>query len=332
MSTATRLALASLLVLAVSRAPAADWEPTTADLVKAEKPGFGGVGGVVVDRATGDVFIDLSDKGLYRSADQGKTWKKHGPVIKGRTEWPGCLTFDPSDKTRTMLMATVYGGPVAVSEDTGENWKLMDRTCSHVDWCAVDWADPQRKFVLALKHESGGLLLASHDGGKSFTELGKGHGPAWVFDDKTAVVAEMKTKDRPRPRLLRTSDGGRSFEAVGDYTAMALPKWRDGTLYWLVDGALLTTTDRGKSWKKLSDVKDGRYGPVFGKGARQMFVLTKDAVVESGDGGASWGKPIALPKVVRGGSPLTWLDYDPKNDVLYVMKMGSDLYRMARGK
>ena len=29
-------------------------------------------------------------------------------------------------------------------------------------------------------------------------------------------------------------------------------------------------------------------------------------------------------------SALTWLDYDPKNDVLYVMKMGSDLFRLAR--
>jgi hypothetical protein len=323
---------AVLLSLLAARAPAADWEATTADLIKAEKPGFGGLCGVAVDHATGDVFIDLSEKGLYRSADQGRTWKKHGPAVKGRTEWPGCLALDPTGKTRRMLLATVYGGPVAVSEDAGENWKLMDKACGHVDWCAVDWADPATKFVLALKHESGGLLLASRDGGKSFVEVGKGYGPAWVFDEKTAVVAEMKTKERPKPRLLRTTGGGRTFEPTGEYTATALPKWREGTLYWLVDGALLATTDQGKSWKVLSELKDGRYGPVFGKEDRQLFVLTKDGVVESTDGGATWGKPVALPKEVKGGSPLTWLEYDPKNDVLYVMKMGSDLYRLARGR
>jgi photosystem II stability/assembly factor-like uncharacterized protein len=332
MTPPTRVALAVLFLLA-ARASAADWEATaTADFAKAEKTGFGNVCGVVVDRTTGDVYIDLSDKGLFRSTDQGKTWKKHGPVIKGRTEWPGCLMFDPTGKAKGLLMALVYGGPVGFSDDAGENWKFMDPKCQHVDWCAVDWADPARKFVLALKHESGGTLIASHDGGKTFTEVGKGYGPAWVFDDKTAVVAEMKTKDRPRPRLMRTDDGGKTFAEVGEHTATALPKWRDGTLYWLVDGALLTTTDQGKTWKKLSDLKDGRYGPVFGKDAKQMFVLTKDGVVESADGGATWGKPLALPKEVRGGSPLTWLDYDPKNDVLYVMKMGSDLYRLARGK
>jgi BNR/Asp-box repeat len=313
-------------------ARAADWEPMTADLVKTEKPGFGGVCGVVVDRVSGDVFIDLSDKGLYRSADQGKTWKKQGPVVKGRTEWPGCLLFDPAKMRPRLLMALVYGAPVGVSPDSGETWKVMDGKSSHVDWCAVDWSDPERNFVLALKHESGGTLIASHDGGKTFTEVGKGYGPAWVFDEKTAVVAEMKTKDRPKPRLLRTTDGGKTFEPCGDYTATALPKSRDDTFYWLVEGALLTTTDQGKTWKKVSDLKDGRYGPVFGKDVKQLFVLTKDGIVESSDGGASWGKPIALPKEVKGGSPLTWLEYDSKNDVLYVMKMGSDLYRLARGK
>jgi photosystem II stability/assembly factor-like uncharacterized protein len=331
MTHANRLALSAFLLLAV-RAPAADWEPTTTDLIKAEKPGYGGLCGVVVDHASGDVFIDLSEKGLYRSSDQGKTWKKHGPEVKGRTEWPGCLALDPTRKSRGMLLATVYGGPVVLSSDGGESWKLVDKKCLHVDWCAIDWADPDRKFMLALKHESGGQLLASTDGGKSFTELGKGHGPAWVFDDKTAVVAQMKTKEQPKPHLLRTTDGGRTFQEVGEYTATALPKWHDGTLYWLVDGALLTTTDQGKSWKKLCDLKDGRYGPVFGKDPRQMFVLTKDGITETTDGGATWGKALAVPKDLKGVSPLTWIDYDPKNDVLYVMKMTSDLYRLARGK
>ena len=318
--------------LFVGRAVAADWEATTADLVKTEKPGYGGLCGVVVDHSTGEVIVNLSDKGLYQSADQGKTWKKYGPVTKGRTEWPGCLIFDPTDKSRRLLMALVYGAPVNMSPDAGETWSQMYAKSSHVDWAVVDWADPANKFVLALKHESGGLLLASHDSGKTFTDVGKGYGPAWIFDDKTAVVAEARSKDRPKPRLMRTTDGAKSFEPVGDYTATALPMWRDGTLYWLVDGSLIATTDQGKTWSKVSEVKDGAYGPVFGKDAKHMFVLTKTGIAESTDGGATWVKPIALPKELKGTSPLTWIDYDPKNDVLYVMRMTSDLYRLVRGK
>src|SRR5262245_59448250 len=81
-------------------ASAADWEPVTAELIKSEKPGYGGLCGVAVDHSTGDVLINLSDKGLFRSIDQGKSWKKLGPVIKGRTEWPGCLQLDPTGKSQ----------------------------------------------------------------------------------------------------------------------------------------------------------------------------------------------------------------------------------------
>ncbi len=151
-----------------------------------------------------------------------------------------------------------------------------------------------------------------------------------MFDGRTAVVAEAKSKDRPKPRLLRTADGGKTWDPVGDYTASALPKWHDGTLYWLVDGALLSTADRGKTWAKVSEIKDGQYGPVFGRDSKHLFVLTRTGIVESANGGATWVKPIMLPKEFKGTSPLTWLDYDPKADIVYVMKMGSDLYRLTR--
>jgi photosystem II stability/assembly factor-like uncharacterized protein len=322
--------LATLLCLTPARA--ADWEATTTELLRTEKTGFGGLCGVLVDHQTGEVIVDLSDRGLYHSADQGKTWQRLGEELKGRTEWPGCLQLDPTGKTRRLAVALVYGSPVAVAAEPGAKWQVMNGKAAHVDWCALDWADAEPTFVLALKHESGGLLIASRDGGKSFDEVGKGHGPAWVFDDKTAVVAEIKTKDRPRPGLLRTTDGGRTFKPCGAYSTQALPKWRDGTLYWLVDGALLTTGDKGETWKEVGHVQDGRYGPIFGKDAGQMFVLTKDGIAETHDGGTTWSASVPLPATVRGGGPLTWIEYDPKHDVLYAMKMGSDLFKLDRGR
>src|SRR4051794_1119502 len=320
------LALAALTLFGSTSA--AEWEPVATELLKSEKTGFGGLCGIAVDHTTGDVLIDLSDRGLFRSTDRGKTWAKLGPVVKGRTEWPGCLLFDPTGKSKRLLMALVYGAPFGLSGDGGETWAAMDAKSSHVDWAGADWAG--MKFVLALKHESGGLLLASHDGGKTFAELGKGYGPAWVFDGQAAVAAEARSKDRPKPRLLRTADGGKTWDPVGEHTATALPKCHDGTLYWLVEGALVTSADRGQTWAKVSDVKDGTYGPIFGRDSKHLFVLTKGGILETTDAGATWGKPTPLPKELKGTSPLTWLEYDPKGDVLYAMMMGSDLYRMVR--
>jgi hypothetical protein len=322
--------LAVLALLAGTAARAAEWEAMTAELLKAAKPGYGGLSGVAVDHRSGDLYVCVSDRGVYRSADQGRTWKPFGKPFKGRTEWPGALMIDPVGKGKRLAVATVYGAPIALGSTEGGDWKFLAPRSSHVDWCALDWGDADPKFVLALKHESGGLLIASRDGGKTFADVGKGYGPAWVFDDKTAVVARTRTKEKTKPVLMRTTDGGKTFAGGDAFFAEALPKWRGGTLYWLTDRQLIATKDKGESWKVLGEVKGGRYGPLFGKGGKHLFVLTNAGVIESRDGGASWGAPVALPKELRPVGALSWMDYDPTRDVLYAMKMGSQLYKLAR--
>ena len=322
-----RLKWAIVTVLAtwfIGSVNAADWEPITTDLIAKEKPGYGGLSGVVVDHANGNLYVCVSDRGVFRSTDQGKTWERFGKdAVKGRTEWPGCFLLDPTGKTKRFLLARVYGEPIAVGD--GGEWKTMAKESAHVDFAAIDWSEPDLKFVLAVKHESDGKLLVSDDGGKTFREVGKGYGAAWIFDNKTAVVAEVKTKE-----LLRTTDGGKTFQSVAKHEIKTLPKWHDGALYWLMDGALYRTMDKGEKWEKLGDVKDARYGPIFGKDAKRLFVLTKDGVVESMDGGATWSKPLAPPKEMKGISALTWLEYDPVSDTLYLMKMTSELYKLSR--
>ncbi len=329
-----------LLIPALARAddPPA-WTPTLGELVKTEKAGFGGLCGVVVDPAKGTVWINVSDRGFYRSDDQAKTFVRCGEKQpKGRTESPGCFMLDPTGKTTRLMTALVYGAPISSSADGGATWTPLDKKTEHVDWFAADWTNKAPRFVLALKHEKDGLLLASGDGGKTFTEVGKGYGTGWVFDDKTAVVAEAKTKDKPKPNLMRTTDGGTTwkpcgeFSPVGNGSAQALPRWFDGKLYWLVDGALIASKDAGETWAKVCDLTDGRYGPVFGTDAKRLFVVTKDGVIESTDAGATWGKPIPPPKDLKGVGGLTWLAFDAKGDVLYLMKMGTDLYKLQAGK
>ena len=327
-----RFASLAIAVLISPVATAQDWQPTTAALIQKEKPGYGGLSGVAVDRANGHVYVNVSDRGVFRSTDQCKTWERVGKEpFKGRTETPGCLMLDPTGKTKRLVMATVYGVPIVATTTDSGDWRTFDKASVHVDWCSVDWTDPEMKFILALKHESGGQLLRSRDGGKTFDELGKGHGPAWVFDANTAVVALPKSKDRPKGSIARTTDGGTTFQPAGDYNPQWLPRPHGDALYWLSDGAIIKTADKGVSWTKLCDLKDGRFGPVFGKDAKHLFVLTGAGIVESRDGGATWAKPIAVPKELKGVSPLTWLDYDPANDALYVMKMTSELYRWERG-
>ena len=316
---------------------AQDWKPVTVELLKSEKTGFGGLCGLVVDHKTGELWANLSDRGMFYSSDQGQTWKRVSEnQPKGRTESPGCWMIDPTSKTRRMVAPLVYGSPISVSSDAAVTWTMLDGKSAHVDWCAVDWTDPEMKFILTLKHEADGLLLASGDGGRSFTEVGKGYGAGWVFDHQTAVVSQAKTKQQPNPHLMRTTDGGKTFQSCGEYSpvgvnsAQALPKWHDGALYWLVEGGLIVSRDKGASWNRIGEVKNALYGPIFGKTASHLFVLTKFGPVESSDGGKTWSPPIAPPNEMKGIGGLTWLEYDAAHDIVYLMKMGSELYQLKR--
>jgi photosystem II stability/assembly factor-like uncharacterized protein len=323
--------VAFLFAILITSSAAQDWQPVTEALIAAEKPGYGKLCGIAVDHASGDVYINLSDKGLYRSKDAGKSWTHIGMAFKGRTETPGCLMLDPLGGKR-LVCTIIQGSPIIVSPAFGATWKALGNKSTGVDWCAVDWTDKDMKFILTLKHESGDLLLVSRDGGKQFEELGKGYGPAWIFDGQTAVVAQAKNKANPKPVLLRTTDAAQTFQPCGEFHAKALPRWHKDTLYWVVEGALISTKDEGQSWTKISGLKDGRFGPIFGKNPEHLFVLTGAGIVESTDGGKSWGKAIAAPKEMKGTGGLSWMDYDPTRDVLYIMKMTSELYRMERTK
>jgi len=88
----------------------------------------------------------------------------------------------------------------------------------------------------------------------------------------------------------------------------------------------------GKFVRALKECKDSEHGRVNGKNARHVFKLTKAGIVESTDGGDTWSEPIALPKSVKGAESRSWIEYDPKNDILYVMKTGGDLYKLTRRK
>lgn len=317
--------------LIATNARSAEWEPMVTDLLKSEKLGFGGLTGVVVDRNTGDVYIWLSDKGMFKSTDQAKTFAPFGKPTKGRTEWPGCMLTNPSGPLKTWTIALVYGGPIIASTDGGATFTPFDKKSVHVDWVAVDWSDPDRKFVLTLKHEAADLLLASNDGGKEFREVGKGFGPACIFDDKTAVAVQIVPGEpkKPAKRILsRTIDGAKTFEKVADFSTKAVPVWFENKPYWLVDGAIITSKDKGKTWEQVAAVKNGQFGPIFGKDAKQMFVLTPAGVVSTNDGGSTWSPPIAAPKEMKGIGALSWIAFDARNNILYLMKMGTDLYRM----
>ena len=150
--------LALLAAFSASLVQAQEWTVVSGDLLK-EKVGYGGICGVVVEKS-GDVLIDLSDKGLpslQGSCCAPVSASRQGDP-RGRTEIARLHhRLNPTGGPR-MFVVLVYGAPIQASTDRGETMTSFDpKKTSHVDWCAVDWTD--NKLFLTLKHESGGVLL-----------------------------------------------------------------------------------------------------------------------------------------------------------------------------
>ncbi|MFL6689991.1 MAG: WD40/YVTN/BNR-like repeat-containing protein [Alphaproteobacteria bacterium] len=125
-------------------------------------------------RSGGDGPNAFSGSGLFHSKDGGRSWapmtaqtSKGLPAIPwGRTE----VVYAPSNPKRVYAFIENVRSALYVSNDGGATWEERDRSRNMV-WrpfyfarLVVDPTDPDRLFKMNL------TLIASEDGGKSFTE------------------------------------------------------------------------------------------------------------------------------------------------------------------
>jgi hypothetical protein len=104
-----------------------------------------------------------------------------------------------------------------------------------------------------------------------------------------------------------------------------------GCVFLLVDGKGVYCSGFGAESFKPVDETWEQVCRLKTRDAKHRFELTKSGIIETTDGGATWSKPIPVPKGFE-VSAETWIEYDAKHDLLYLMKKGSDLYKLARSK
>ena len=127
-------------------------------------------------RSGGDGPEAASGSGLFRSGDGGATWKEITPESnKGFAKKPYgriALAIAPSNPKRIYAAVESTASALYVSDDGGANWEARDKSTFMV-WrpfyfanLIVDPKNPDRVF------KTGGALILSEDGGKSFATVG----------------------------------------------------------------------------------------------------------------------------------------------------------------
>jgi photosystem II stability/assembly factor-like uncharacterized protein len=276
-------------------------------------------------------YIGTAGGGVWETTDAGVVWK---PIFdEEHVASIGAMAIAPSNPELIYVGtgdvsdvggAVNQGDGVYASTDGGKTWRHigLDDT-HHIGAIWVDPHDPKIVLVAALGHTyapnaSRGVFKTT-DGGKTWRKV-------LYQDDQTGAVDLSFDSGNPRigfatlwHHYFKPGAGLRSIMGFGG-------------------GAIYKTTDEGETWTRVSGhglptEGWGRIGVAVARGGRRVFaiVAAKDGngLYRSDDGGATWRKITADPRI-EGNGYFGKVYIDPENpDVVYVMQ--TSMYRSTDG-
>ena len=228
---------------------------------------------IVFVAALGHAFGPNSERGIYRTADGGKTWQK----VLGKDDNTGGIdvVFDPHNsnilfaalwQTRRQPWFFSSGGPgsgLYRSGDGGATWQrlegngLPDGELGKIG-VSVSGADGNRVYA-SIEAKEGGLF-SSDDAGAHWirvNEDGRFRQRAWYFSKIYADPKSVDTLYVLNTGLFRSSDGGKSFELLpaphGDHHGLWIDPLNPARLINASDGGACISTDTGQTWTTLNN-------------------------------------------------------------------------------
>jgi hypothetical protein len=289
-----------------------------------KKIGYPGkTAGIVVDRATGDVFMVIPDQGIWRSSDRGDSFSRiDGGKIGGRCETGFSLNFDPLGKRLACFM---LDGPSGYTLDGGKTWQSMLGNQRGWDAGSIQWSAEKTANIFALRHECGGEVYTSNEMGKSWKLKGNAFASVGIFDAMIFVATREKEQG-----IFRTTDGGNSWVKVSELQ----PAGRDirilkSAAYWTSAKGLLVSKDRGQTWQLQGSEVECSFGPYFGKDEMHIMVVGKNGFFLTADSGREWQQVAPLPPDYNVTIPGWFLNFgwDPHANIFYASCMGKPAYK-----
>jgi len=228
---------------------------------------------IVLVAALGHAWGPNAERGVFRTADGGKTWQK--VLYKDDNTGAIDVVFDP--RNSSVVYASLWqvrrqpwyfnsGGPgsgLYKSVDGGLTWKqlaghgLPEGNLGRIG-ISVSGADSNRVYALIEAKEGG--LYRSDDAGNSWTRVNddeRYRQRAWYF---THVFADPKQADTVyvlNTGAFRSADGGKTFELLpaphGDHHGLWIDPTNPQRLINSNDGGVTISVDGGKTWTQQNN-------------------------------------------------------------------------------
>jgi photosystem II stability/assembly factor-like uncharacterized protein len=316
---------------------------------------------VVYACVPGKLWSDSTDRGLYKTADGGKTWAL---VLKGGNPSTGCSSVTMDPKNPDVLLAGLWDfrrkgwtfrsggdGPNAPSGsgmyrsgDGGKTWApiMANKGLPPGPWGRVEVviAPSDGKIVYALVESKASALFRSADGGATWEQRDTSQQMVWRPFYFARLIVDPTNPNRifkPDLRLTVSEDGGRSFSnSSGGTHADSHDLWIDPTNPKHVilgdDGGLWLSYDGGNRWWKGNNLPISQFYHVSvdNKDPYQVYGGLQDNSSWVGDSSYPGGVTNARWENMYGGDGF-WMIPDPTDpDWVYAESQGGNIGRVNR--
>ncbi len=219
--------------------------------------------------AMGHLFGPNDERGVFKTTDGGKTWKK--TLFVNNQTGASDLVMEPGNpsvfyagtwrliRTPHSLESGGEGSGIWKSVDGGETWTNISGKKGFPKgiWGIVGVAvcPSNADKVYALIENPGGGMFMSNDGGESWTLTSSDNNirqRAWYY---TKVFVDPKNENlvyAPNVNFMRSRDGGRTFQSVrtphGDHHDLWIDPEDGNRMIVADDGGAQISFDGGENW------------------------------------------------------------------------------------
>ena len=225
---------------------------------------------IVYAGVLGNIYKPTQERGVYKSTDGGKTWKKtlfsneHAGVVD--------LIMDPTNprilyastwrvqRTPYSLSSGGEGSALWKSTDSGETWteisvnKGFPEGILGIIGITVSPINNQRLWAIVENKDQGGLYR-SDDGGETWTQVNserKLRQRAWYYTRVYADTKDVNTVYVLNVRYHKSTDGGKNFNTYnaphGDHHDLWIAPENPDRMIIGDDGGAQVTYDGGETW------------------------------------------------------------------------------------
>ena len=225
---------------------------------------------IVYAGVLGNIYKPTQERGVYKSTDGGKTWKKtlfsneHAGVVD--------LIMDPTNprvlyastwrvqRTPYSLSSGGEGSALWKSTDSGETWteistkKGFPEGTLGIIGVTVSPLNSQRVWAIIENKDNGGLYR-SEDGGETWNQVNserKLRQRAWYYTRLYADTEDVNTVYVLNVRYHKSTDGGKNFNTYnaphGDHHDLWIAPENPKRMIIGDDGGAQVTYDGGVTW------------------------------------------------------------------------------------